>query len=350
MGESTGKSQDYAETWEGGFIRHESRGRKAYVIRRMINGRNYKVSTRATTLRAAMEQLKRFETDPEHYNPAGSSHEEPIHLDAPLAAEFLAYSRDVDKNSPTWVKKQQGYLAWWADQFKDRDLRKVTLLDDILPALEGAKARGHRIAVLKRVYSWLRKVKHVLSVAEDPTFGRLTVPQARPEQWKRDKVIPREHYLLAHEHLAPHWRDGMDVQAGTGWHVSELVRFARMGSVEPYRDEAKGIAGVLVCPQTKSGEPLRTAVSAEVLEAGNRLLERGSFSFEKYGLAIKGACTAAGIPPFTPGRFRHSVATWALEKGADPASVAAFLNHKSPTTTRRFYATHAVPAKIPTLL
>ncbi|MFY0524839.1 tyrosine-type recombinase/integrase [Archangium gephyra] len=192
-------------------------------------------------------------------------------------------------------------------------------------------------------------MKHVLSVAEDP-FGRLTVPQTRPEQWKRTKVIPREHYLLAYEHLAPHWRDSMDVQAGTGWHVSELVRFAKMGSAEPYRGEAEGIAGVLVCPQTKSGEPLRTAVSAEVLEAGKRMLARGSFSFEKYGLTIKGACKAAGIPPFTQGRFRHSVATWAIEKGADPASVAAFLNHKSPTTMRRFYATHAVSTKVPTLV
>ncbi|HYO57443.1 tyrosine-type recombinase/integrase [Archangium sp.] len=106
---------------------------------------------------------------------------------------------------------------------------------------------------------------------------------------------------------------------------------------------------MLVCPRTQSGEPLRTAASAEVLEARKRLLERGSFSFEKYGLAIKGACEAAGIPPFTPGRFRHSVATWAIEKGADPASVVAFLNHKSPSTTRRFYATHAVPTKVPTL-
>jgi hypothetical protein len=93
------------------------------------------------------------------------------------------------------------------------------------------------------------------------------------------------------------------------------VRFAKMGSVEPYRGEAEGIAGVLVCPQTKSGDPLRTAVSAEVLEAGNRLLERGSFSFEKYTLAIKGACTAAGIPAFPPGWFRHSVATWAIGRG-----------------------------------
>ena len=78
LDESTGKRQDYAETWEGGFIRHDSQGRKVYVIRRMINGRNYKVSTRATTLRAAIEQLKRFEIDPEHYNPVGSPHEQPI--------------------------------------------------------------------------------------------------------------------------------------------------------------------------------------------------------------------------------------------------------------------------------
>jgi hypothetical protein len=55
MDESTGKSQDYAETWEGGFIRCDSKGRKVYVIRRVLNGRNFKVSTRATTLWAAME-------------------------------------------------------------------------------------------------------------------------------------------------------------------------------------------------------------------------------------------------------------------------------------------------------
>lgn len=29
-------------------------------------------------------------------------------------------------------------------------------------------------------------------------------------------------------------------------------------------------------------------------------MERDSFSFKKYALAIKGACDAAGIPPFTP--------------------------------------------------
>jgi len=93
----------------------------------------------------------------------------------------------------------------------------------------------------------------------------------------------------------------MDVQAGTGWHVSELVRFAKMGSVEPYRGEAEGIAGVLVCPQTKSGEPLHTAVSAEVLEAGKRLLERGSFSFEKYNPGHQGGLQGGEYPGLYPG-------------------------------------------------
>lgn len=69
-----GESQDHAETWEGGFTRHGEKGRKVYVIRRRSDGRNFKVSTRATTLRAAMEQFKRFETDPEHYSPTGSLH------------------------------------------------------------------------------------------------------------------------------------------------------------------------------------------------------------------------------------------------------------------------------------
>jgi len=70
-------------------------------------------------------------------------------------------------------------------------------------------------------------------------------------------------------------------------------------------------------------------------------------SIEKYGFAVKAACRAAKVPAFTPGQFRHSVATWAITKGADPASVAAFLNHKSPRTRMRFYATHATPKKVP---
>ncbi|RKH73383.1 hypothetical protein [Corallococcus aberystwythensis] len=37
----------YAETWDGGYVRVDAKGRKVYVIRRMLNGKTYKVSTRA---------------------------------------------------------------------------------------------------------------------------------------------------------------------------------------------------------------------------------------------------------------------------------------------------------------
>jgi site-specific recombinase XerD len=107
---------------------------------------------------------------------------------------------------------------------------------------------------------------------------------------------------------------------------------------------------VLVCPQTKSGAPLRVIVSERVLQAGKRLRERGALNQKRFEHAIRDACRAAKIPAFTPGRLRHSIATHAINQGADMAAVASFLNHKSARTRARFYATLATPAKVPTLL
>ncbi len=346
-----GETSRAKRTWEGGYIIADARGHDTFYIRKQFDGRRYDLSTGCHTRRAAIKQLERFEANPSGYQRQGEAPAKPLPLDEELAAEFLSWCRDVKGNSQGWLRKQRVYVSWWAGQLKGCNLRRLTLADDIKPALKKASATGHRIATLKALYSWLRKEKHLLTVAEDPTFQTLSVPQAKPAQWKKPKAILRNHYLLAREQLAPNWRDPLDLQAGTGWHVTEVQRFAEGGSAEPVpRGSARGVAGVLVCPQTKGGEMLRTAVSAGVFEAGKRLLERGSLSIEKYGLAVKGACRAARIPAFTPGRFRHSVATWAINNGADPASVAAFLNHKSPRTTMRFYATHATPKKVPTLV
>ncbi len=128
---------------------------------------------------------------------------------------------------------------------------------------------------------------------------------------------------------------------GTGWHLTELERFAKGGRVDKH-PRLKG--RVLLCPHTKGGAPLRTAVTADVAAAATRLLERGYLRGDELNRAIKR--TGA---KFNPGSMRHSVATWAINSGADPAAVAAFLGHKSPATTRKFYATHAVPLKVPTM-
>ncbi len=61
------------------------------------------------------------------------------------------------------------------------------------------------------------------------------------------------------------------------------------------------------------------------------------------------ACDAAKVTRFTFGVLRHSVGTWALEDGADPAKVSRFLGHKDPNTTRRFYFDSNIPTEaIPT--
>lgn len=360
MDEATPKSE-----WEqaGGLIRRDRRGRPVYVIRQQVNGKRYVRSTRAHTERAAFAHLKRFQADPEGYDPRGDVRPESIFLDATLARDFLTWSRDVQGNTPKWVHDQKMYLAWWEERLKGIDLRQGPrdniLRDRIHPALAGAAARPQRIAVLKKLYAWMREETHTISPTEDPTYGgALKVPPSRPAQWTRSKVIPPEHVQLAQEHLTGIWGACLTILAGTGWHVSELERFARSGAIEPLprASKADGSVAVLVCPLTKGGETLRTRVSDDVRDAAERVRKHGSFDRSKLAKAVKAACAVVkrpdggvGIPPIKIGSFRHSVATWAIDNGADPASVSAFLGHRSPRTTRKFYATHAAPAKVPTL-
>jgi integrase len=349
--------------WEGCEVRglrvwRDADGRRTFHIRKSIGGQRYELATGATNIASAIEQLRRFEADPERYDPRGEAREG-IYLSEKLVEDYLAYSK-AEGNSAPWRRKQKHLLAWWGERLERLDLRKVDLADHILPALKrrDATAKHHRVAVLKGLFTYLRTVAHRITTAEDPVFGQLKVPQARAAQLTKSKVVPRDHVLLVVEHLTAPWRDALLLQAGTGWHTTEILRFAAEGSLEPLPRHAQqeGVAGVVVCPMRKSGEPQRTRVSPEVLEAAKRLRAHGPISREWYDRAVKAACGTvkrpdgeAGIPAFSPGQLRHSVATWAIDAGADPAQVAAFLGHRSPRTTRKFYATHSAPTKVPTL-
>jgi integrase len=331
-------------TWDGGYIHKDARRREVYVIRQQVNGKRYEVSTRTFSVRAALDQLKRFQADPENYDPRGEERPDPIHLDEKLAREYLVYSRNEKENSRGWVTEQRALLAWWAERLKGVDLRCASVRDSILPALEGVPGKPHKVAVLKAVYTWLRKVRREISLDEDPTAaGGLTIPVPK-RQSRPTKAIPREHVELAREHLVGIWRDALDLQAETGWHVTEVQRFTTGGSIEPPAPSQRemGVAGVLVV-EHKSGEQHRTAVSTKTLNAAQRLHDRGGFSIAWYHRAVKAASRAAGIRPFGPGRMRHSVATWAVDAGADIATVSTFLGHMSARTTKKFYATHATP-------
>jgi site-specific recombinase len=51
--------------------------------------------------------------------------------------------------------------------------------DSILPALDRAAGKAHKVAVLKAVYTWLRRDRREINLSEDPTAGGgLTIPRA----------------------------------------------------------------------------------------------------------------------------------------------------------------------------
>lgn len=341
----------WIDEWEGGRVWRGKDGRKTYFIRRRVAGKLYEASTRCHTASAALEHLKRFEADPEGYDPASAAGGAAIVLDADLIERFLAWSKNDKKNTDDWVRKQKRFLAWWADKLDMRDLRRVDLAAHVIPALDGAPSRKHRIEALKALYGWLRKERHKIKPSEDPTLDTLPVPQSRPEQWTRSKVIPLADHEAAIAHLAPIHRDRLIVLAGTGWHTTELARFAVDGNVAPLPPAASrnhGAVALLECPRRKSGHFLRTAVTEEVAEAARRVRAHGGYSDSKFREAINSACKAAGVDPISPGCYRHTVATWAEEAGALPEAVSAYLWHMSKATTDRFYATHAVRPKVPT--
>lgn len=313
----------WVDTWRGGRVWQDASGIRTYHLRRKINGKLYELSTRCTNERSALEHLERFERDPEGDDPASSLTGGPIRLDLQLSRDFLPWSFEVKGNSKEWVGKQRGYLAWWMGQLRGKDLRRVSLAAELVPALDDVPSQKQRIEVIKALYSWLREERHVLRAAEDPTLD-LAVPQARPEQWNTPKAIPVAHHRKVLKAVAKEWRPHLLVLAGTGWHVSELQRFAASGAVGPLPKTARraqGAAAVLTCPWRKSGEIQRTPVTEDVARAARQVLAAGAFFKRPFYLAVAAACTAAKATKFEPGQYRHAVATWAIERGSDSAAV-----------------------------
>lgn len=326
--------------WEGGRVWEESDGSRSFVIRRQIGGKRYEVATGCDRERPALAQLDRFLADPEGYDPRGGQRE-PLYITAALVKAFLAHSRDARENSAGWRRQQKAYLAWWSGKLKGRDLRRLSLSEHIVPALDGAPETRHRKEVLKAFCTWLRTERHLLDRREDVTLD-LTVPARKPSQRKKSKVISREDFAAVLLAIEPKHRDALNLMDATGWHVTELERFARTGEIQA-APEGSDAAAVLETRQ-KSGDPDRKSVDAATLALARKVRARGSFSTPRFYEAIKVACGKAGVS-WTPGRIRHTVATRLVNEGASVPDVVSYMGWKSAATMRRHYTTLAAPPK-----
>lgn len=328
----------------GGYIHRQKDGSDLFIIERKVGKKRYHLSTRCHSERAALKQLERFEANPAGYSPAGADAEAPVYFSGDLLVEYWDWMVDERGNTKKHANQMVNRLTDWMTELPGVDLRRMTMRDHIAPALaRRPTCRPARIIALKAFMGWLRKVRHVLAHAEDPTLD-LSVPQATPEKWRRRKVVERARALAAIRKLDGAYRDCLELRVATGWHQTELERFIRDAESEIAVPSSKvvGVLAVLIT-RHKGGELTRTPLShPEHLEAAKRLREKGTVP-PKINKALRAACKSAEVEPFTVGVLRHSVATWAVEAGASPTHVSEFLGHKDPRTSRRFYLDVAVP-------
>lgn len=362
------KPTEYHDNWEHGFIRIDQKGRKTFWIRVQTAGKRIKVSTGAHDLQTAMKEYEVWAKNPSGYvrgTSVGLGGTAAVYLDQVLIDRFLDWSRKAGHkghgNTLSHVSDQRIALNFWLTHLGRRDLKRLDLDRDILPPLKDQPQQVNRRKTLKSFYSWLRSDAgrdangYRFRIEDDPTSA-LEVAKNDPTRRHRpdNKAVPWDHILAVRNALTGNWKDIFKVQMASGWHATELLRFARSGSIEVYSGPM-GAAGVLVCPLHKIGNEHRTAVNAETLEAARAVRAYGGFNPKRYTRIVEAAATELGkkqpkkipedlrIKPFTAGQLRHSVATYMIGQGATVYEVATFLGHRSLETTKKFYATHAIP-------
>jgi integrase len=388
-------------TWSGGYVRYDAQGRATYYIRAMRGGVRYDLSTRTHDDRPAHDHLRRFDSDPEAYvawlrGVAEAGGPPPIYLDKALRDEFIAWSaaprsEGGKENTPEWQTYQRRELEWWATRLADNDGRALDLRrvkrEDVFRVLDGDRAAGiqaaggkrKKQAVLKSLYGWLRR--HRRGERIDPTEDPLADVPNLPggvAQAKKSKYVPPERVhavidaLVARGSLYGH---ALCVQAGTGWHTKELLRFVSAGRVDsvPSYVREPGVTAVLVGPKHKNGKEHITKVGRTVEQSARILLgrepegdvaaidgrartyrgkgePRGSISERHYVVAVQKACDDLTIPRFNPAWMRHTNATHAVQVGAKKDAVGEFLGHADGDMVDLHYATRAIPPKVPTIM
>jgi integrase len=379
-----------------GYIRVVGSGPKrvsTYIIRKRIGGLQFEVSTRRNFADAAVKEYRRFEDDPQGYEPlskapAAEAGPQAVTLTQALQNAYLKHCAKTLENTNDWYKKKQRLLEWWAEELRDVDLRTLDLETHVLTKVKNRTSRAHALAVFKHFIAWMRDAevgpeKDKRLVGEE---GRAFL-EWKPKSAKKAKQetvarwFTHQNWLQVRQHLRPWMQDAGDVLAATGWHSSELRAFVKRTKGAGLIEDPPGgtalpgtniavVAGqqveadkskVLVT-RHKGGHTHKTRVASEVATIAARLQEGGTLDLNRFTNQLAWLCrrkTKAEVekykaegklvpfregvsPAVTPGAFRHSVATWMFNSGTPLPVISTFLGHMSPSTTKKFYATLGV--------
>lgn len=336
--------------WLGGFVRETKRGKPVFVIEKRIGGVLFKVSTRRHTEDAAVRELRRFEADPGSYDPTVSA--DTLKMTPELVIEYrnwMVEPRPVGRgNSHAWGLQTASFLLDWLEALGGKDLRRITAPDVKAALATWDTSLPGRVVALKGFFSWLRKELGVLKHFQDPMPDvRIPEREAAKETATGPRDVPFDRVQLVYRHLREDVRDILLLLTGTGWHVSEVRRFASAGEIR--KDPTGRHLATLVTFHKRREKAVAGIVHQEHLDAARRIREQG-FIWSGNTLAglMRRANRDAGIDPKKErpvyfGDMRHSVGTWAIEAGDDIRDVARAYNHESEKMLRRHYVRHAVP-------
>ena len=102
MGKQRGDTVNKRPQWLGGFIRFTKSGKPTYVIERHWRGGYFKASTRMHTEKGALEELARFESDPESYVAGGRDR---LLMTPELVMEYRSHLLDKGNTSGIdWIR------------------------------------------------------------------------------------------------------------------------------------------------------------------------------------------------------------------------------------------------------
>ncbi len=254
---------------------------------------------------------------------------------------------------------QQVFLPWAAEQGVGEPGQLTTaLLNRLSTDLQGA---GGKRGALSRasVWTYMKAIKRFIDWANDPKGGAVTIQAtanlpklpSRPEL----EILTREE-IQRIEDAADNQRDGLIVRllADTGIRVGELVGLRTSDLVENGREHYIRVRGKTGPRQV----PIMPALSrrlARYIErvrpgdaAGDRIFlsrRRSPRSGEYEALTESGVqqlvrelAEQAGIKKRVhPHLFRHSAATYMLQRGMDSLVVAQVLGHSSLAMIQRVY-------------
>jgi integrase len=201
---------------------------------------------------------------------------------------------------------------------------------------------GLRKQTIRKTVSVLAMVLDHARIQPNPARDRLTVRLPREE---RRQVEPpsADHVAAVGRLLSSRYRLPLLVLDATGMRVGELEALA-WGDL----DEPRGRWRIAT---SKTGRPRWVTPPPPLLEAVLALCPRddrhadrrvfGGFTSERFRTALTRACTAAGVPAFSPHDLRHRRVSLLHLGGMPWARIGELVGHDDLVTTARTY-THVV--------